>query len=213
MFRILQHEVKYYFKNLHEVIYFSCFFVLIALIVPMGLRQQLNLLPELGPIGLSIALLAATGLGAASLYQRDAESGMLETYQQLPDNLHGLVLAKWLAFYIAILLPCLIFLPAFLLLSAIPMEQWALYSKALAAEAAVLSILASLGAVITVGLERARAVMFLLVMPLSVPAVIFTCAYLQNPAEAASISLVIAMSVFLLPILCLAGAGCIRASK
>lgn len=215
MVHILFHELKYYFKNLHEVIYIYGFFVLIMLVVPLGLRQQLHVLPELAPAVLWMAMTASIGLGAMQLFQRDAESGVLELYQQLPLSLGGAVLAKWLAFYIATTAPILASVPIILALFGLKLSLGVHYSLGLAAGASALTILASLAAAMTVGLERARAVLLLIVLPLAVPVIVFGSEYLRATGALWQPQLLFltAFSVFLLPILYLAGPSCIRASN
>jgi len=215
MLYILSHELKYYFKNSHELLYIYGFYLLIMLIVPMGLQEQLNLLPELAPAIIWIAIMASIGLGAASLFQRDAESGVMELYQQIPMGLGQVVLGKWLAFYLATAMPIILFMPAIIMLFGLPVSHILHYAIGAATGTLAISILASLIAVITIGLERARAVSLLMLLPLAVPVMIFGSEYLRR-TEALwqpQLLFMLAFSLFLLPILCLAGASCIRASN
>lgn len=215
MFNILIHELKYYIKNIHELIYIYGFFVLIIYIVPMGLRQQLHVLPELAPAIIWMAMLASISLGAMPLFQRDADSGVLETYQQLPGGLGGVVLGKWLAFYLVTAIPMMAATPVILMLFKLPADWLLHYAIGAAAGALALSILASLAGAITAGLERARAVVLLIVLPLAVPVMIFGSEFLRHQGVLwqPPLMFMLAFSVFMLPILCLAGASCIRASN
>ena len=105
MLPVLAIDLKYYFKNSHELIYIYGFYFLILLIFPMGMRGELHVLPELAPSLLMVALIASIGIGALGIFQRDAEQGLLEQYQQMPVGLGGIILGKWLAFAIATVLP------------------------------------------------------------------------------------------------------------
>ncbi len=162
-----------------------------------------------------IALTASMGLGALSLFQRDAESGVLELYQQLPFGLGQAVLGKWLAFYLANAMPLVISTPLLLALYGLPMELSLHYIVGAAAGAGALSLLSALAASITVGLERARAVVLLVLMPLSVPVIIFGSDYMRHTDALwqPQLMFLLALSVFLMPLLYLAGASCIRASN
>lgn len=215
MQHILFHELKYYFKNSHELVYIYGFYFLIILIIPMGLRQQLHVLPELAPSIVWLALISSITLGAAGLFQRDAESGVMELYQQLPQSLSGIVFAKWLAFYLASVLPLVALTPLILGLFGLPMGLGLHYGMGIAAGGACVSILASLAAAITIGLERARAVVLLMVIPLAVPAIVFGAEYLRHGDSLwqSQLLFLVAFSIFLLPIYCLCGAACIRASN
>ena len=215
MFEIVSHELKYYFKNSHELIYIYGFFALLIFIFPMGLRQQLHVLPELAPSMIWLALVASIGLGAMNLFQRDADNGLWEIYLQLPHGLGGIVLGKWLAFYIATILPIITIIPLVLMLFGLPMFIAPHYMVGVLAGGGAISIIASLAAAIAVGLERARAVVLLMLLPLSVPVIIFGSQYLQSPAHLwqPSLMFLLAFSIFLLPILVIAGGSCIRASN
>lgn len=215
MLPVLAIDLKYYFKNSHELIYIYGFYFLILLIFPMGMRGELHVLPELAPSLLMVALIASIGIGALGIFQRDAEQGLLEQYQQMPVGLGGIILGKWLAFAIATVLPIATLAPVVLLLFGLPAFVWKGYMVGLLASGTALSLVASLAAAIGVGLERARPVVLLLILPLAVPVVIYGSFYLQQPAQLwqPALLFLIAFSIFLLPILCLAGASCIRASN
>lgn len=215
MLLILFHELKYYFKNWHEAIYFYGLFALVILLFPLGLKDHLHLLPELAPGVLLLGLVVMASLGAATVFQRDAESGILEVYQQLPSSLVPLVLGKWVAFYSMLLLPVAVFVPALLVLFQLPIRLLTAYWLAGAAGGAAISLIALLAAVVSVGLERARGVMLLMILPLMVPVIIFASVYLQAPAQLwqPALLFLLAYSLFLAPILALAGASCIRASN
>lgn len=215
MWHILSHELKYYFKNIHELIYIYGFFALILLIVPMGMRQHLHALPEFAPTMVWIAILASLGLGATNLYQRDAESGVLEIYQQLPTSLSGVVMAKFFGFTMVTALPIAASMPLIIALFGLPVEFMLHYIVGAMAGATVIAILANMAAAITVGLERARAIVLLILLPLAVPVVIFGSEYLRHTGQLwqPQLLFLLALSVFLLPLMAMAGASCIRASN
>ncbi len=212
MRHLFQHEVKYYFKNFHEVIYLYCYFALLILIIPMGLEKESHLLHELAPTIFWIAILTSVALGAIPMFQRDADSGVLELYPQLPGSLYSVPLAKWLAFYLVLLPPMLASIPVFLAFHGLPLEIWPRFAIAMAAGTAAFSILSCLASILTVGLERARAVSMLIVMPLATPIIIFGSDYLRQAGSlwSPSLAFILAFSIFLLPLFCLAGASCIR---
>ncbi len=217
MLPILKNELKYYFKNYNEISYIYGFFVLLIWIIPLSLRQNSDVLHELAPATFWVAILTSISLGTMNLFQRDADSGTLEIYPQLSTSLYSVMLAKWLAFYLVILPPMLCIIPVFLGLEGAVTAEWPRYALAMAAGTAAISILSSLASVLTVGLERARAVTMVIILPLAAPIIIFGGDYLRQAATTSlwspSLMFVIAFSIFLLPILCLAGASCIRQSQ
>lgn len=216
MLHILLHELKYYFKNAHELIYIYGFFVLIFLLFPMGMKGELHAMHELLPVMVSMAVMLSISLGAMPLFQRDVESGVMDTYQQLPLGLYAVVLGKWLAYYLAATLPLVLSLPAMLALAGTGQGALVHYAAGVVAMAAAISIIAALAAVITAGLDRARAIILLITMPIAIPVIIFASAYFRAAGEAVwqpSLMFLVAFSIFLLPCLCMAGAGCLKASN
>ena len=213
MLTLYVHELKYYMKNIHELTYIYGFYVILLLLFPMGLRAELHLLPELAPMLVWLGLVVAMGLGARDLFQRDSDSGVWEGYLQL-RGAGTVVAAKWLAFYTAMLLPALAAVPLVLGLFQLPRTQGWGYAATIISGGAALSILATMAACVTVGLERGRAVAILLILPLAVPIVIFGSAGLKAAAawSDSSILFMVAYSVFLIPILIAAGGSCLRAS-
>lgn len=216
MFPLLAHEVKYYFKNKSEVIYLYSYFISIVLLVPFaGSGNETSKLQELAPLTLWIALASAIALGASSLFKRENEQGRLEYLQLMPIALEWVVFSKWLAFYGFVLAPMLAALPvAGLLFNLSAGELWR-DAIGLGAGAAALSVLSALVSAITSGMEKAGAVLSLIILPLTIPVMIFGAAYCRDSGAIwqPNLLFLIGFSVFLLPILCLAGAYSIRASN
>ena len=73
----------------------------------------------------------------------------------------------------------------------------------------------NLSGAITSGMEKAGAVLSLIILPLTIPVMIFGAAYCRDSGAIwqPNLLFLIGFSVFLLPILCLAGAYSIRASN
>jgi heme exporter protein B len=210
---LLLHELNYYFKNFYELIYIYGFFAISLLIVPLGLNLEGDMLKTLHPALLILAVLMGIALGSTNLYQRDAEQGLLEQYQLTLPSLYGVILAKFIAFYLVISVPLLLILPALLSLAGVGLGAYTHYAAGLLATAAALTILCQLASVLTAGLERARAILMLLILPLAAPVMIFGSHYLRQPELwRPELLFLTAFSIFLLPLLCLAGSACIRAS-
>jgi heme exporter protein B len=215
MLTILQHELKYYFKNKQEAIYLYSFLLSILLLIPFAMSAEESELQGLGVMSLWIALACAVALGAQGLYRRDHEQGRLEYYQLLPIALEGIVFAKWLAFYAFLLLPLLAALPMAGLLYGMSAATITHCAIGLMAGAAGLSMLSSLVAALTVGLEKAGAVLSLILLPLTIPLMIFGAAYCRDTTVLWHPNLIflLGFSAFMLPVMCFAGAHSIRHSN
>ncbi len=215
MLSILQFELKYYFKNVKELIQIYGLFLSIVLLYPFSQVGGKMDFQYLAAGTLWVSLTVAISIGSGNLFQRDHESGRLEYYQLANGGLMGIILAKWIAYYLFISIPLALILPVSALLVDIPVGAWGHYGIGLASGAMALSILASLISVIMTGLEKAGAVISLIMLPLTIPIIIFGTGYLANTQELFQPSLLFlwGFSIFMLPILCIAGASCIRASN
>lgn len=208
----LAHELKYYFKNKQEAIYLYSFIVSVLLLVPFALTSEKSKLQEFAPVSLWIALACAVGLGAQGLFRRDHESGRLEQYQLLSMALEGIVFAKWLAFYCFLLLPLGLALPIAVMLYALPPSALLHMGIGVATGAAALSILVTSISALLTGLEKAGAVISLIMLPISIPLMIFGAAYCRDVSALWQPELIflLAFSAFMLPVMCFAGAYAIR---
>ena len=206
------HEVKYYFKNKQETIYLYSYFISIVLLVPFASKTGISELQSLAPLTLWIALASAVALGAGSLFKRDSDVGRLEYYQLLHISMEGVVFVKWLSFFGFILMPLLAALPVAGLLFNLSEAHLAHYAVGLTAGAVALSMIATLAAAVTSGLKKAGAILSLLILPLTIPVLIFGSAYCRDTTSLWQPNLVfmLGLSVFLLPIMCFAGASSIR---
>jgi heme exporter protein B len=215
MIPILLHELKYYFKNKKEAIYIYSFFVSILLLIPFALTPEKSKLQEFGAMSLWVALACATAIAGQSLFARDHVQGRLEYYQLLPILMEGVVLGKWAGFFLFLLLPLLAALPVAGLFYGIEPAALLHHAVGLVAGAAGFSILSCLVAALTTGLEKAGAVLSLILLPLSIPLMIFGAAYCQDISTLwqPELMFMLGFSAFFLPVLCFAGAYSIRNSN
>jgi heme exporter protein B len=215
MIPIFLFEVKYYFNNLKEVIHLVGLFLSVVLLYPFSQVAGLHDSQGVAAGIVWIALTLAVSLGATSLFQRDHDSGRLEHYQLSSCGLAGIIFAKWAAYYLFITVPLAFILPVVALLVDIPVGAWSHYGIGLTSGAMALSLLATTIAVVMTGLEKVGAAIGLIMLPLTIPIIIFGTSYLADVSHDFSVNLLFlwGFSLVMAPILCLAGASCIRASN
>lgn len=215
MFPLFRFEVKYYINNMSEAIRNVGLFVSIVLLYPFSHVAGEGATQQLAGSILWIALTVMVGLGGITLYSRDHESGRLEYYQLSKAGLAGIICAKWMAYYLVITVPLVVILPVVALLVDIPVGAWCHYGLGLASGAMALTILGSLISAVLTGLDKAGAVLGLVLLPLTIPIIIFGTHYLANPGDLLTTDLFFlwGFSLLLLPILCFGGASCIRAAN
>jgi heme exporter protein B len=215
MMTLLAHELKYYFNNKREAVYLYSYFISIIVLIPFVETHGASKLQSLAALSLWIALASAIAMGASSLFARDHQQGRLEYYQLLPLSMESVMFAKWLGFFLFICAPLLAAIPLAALLYGLSDDAVARYVVGLMAGAAALSLLSTLVAALTSGLEKAGAIISLILLPLSIPVLIFGAHYCLSDGGFFQPSLwfIVGFSGFMLPIMCIAGAYSIRASN
>ena len=212
---LLQHELKFYIKNIKQAIYIYSFYISIILLIPFASKLHESQFQELGTIALWVALASAITMGASSLFTRDQEEGRLEYYQLLPGSMEGIVAAKWLGYLLFTLMPLWAAIPVAGVLFDLTGAQMLHEAIGLSAGAMALSSIAVLVASLTTGIEKAGAVLSLVILPLSIPMMIFGAAYCRDVSALwqPNLAFMLGFTVLMLPIMCLAGAYSIRAAN
>jgi heme exporter protein B len=195
------------------------FFLAVIATIPFGVGPDLNLLSRIGPAILWIGALLASLLGLDRLFQADREDGSLDLLVLEADR-HMLaltVLVKCLAHWTGSVLPLVIAAP--LLGLFMNMEPLAIAATALTllAGTPAITFIGAAGAAVTVALPRGGLLISILVLPLTIPALIFgvSARYgaTQNPAPFLQPFLIlVALTLFLAVIGPLAAALALRRS-
>ena len=182
------------------------FFLILVTLVPFAIGPDLNLLSRIGPAILWIAALLATLLGLDRLFQADHEDGSLDLLTMADTPLELVVLVKGMAHWCVTGLPLVIAAPVFGLMLAVEPEALAGVAASLFVGTPALTFLGAIGAALTVTLRRGGLLTAVLILPLTVPVLIFGV----SAATAASGGTVPFATPFMilcaLTLVCLAGA-------
>lgn len=149
------------------------FFLTVIVLLPLGLGPDQQLLQRIAPGALWIALLLSVLLSADRLYQTDHDDGSLEIMALSSTPLEIVVLAKASVHWFTSGLPLAIAAPVLGFLLNLDTALILPLGIAMVTGSLALSLLASLGAAITVGLRQGGLLVSLLVLPLYVPVMIF----------------------------------------
>lgn len=149
------------------------FYVLVIILFPIGIGPEPNLLQRIAPGVIWVAALLATLLGVEKLFKEDYLDGTLEQLILSPAPLPVVVLAKIAAHWCISGLPIILISP--LLAAFLNINQSGLMAVILSLLIAtpLLSIIAAIGAALTVGLQKGGVLISLLVLPLNIPILIF----------------------------------------
>jgi heme exporter protein B len=151
----------------------AVFFLILVAVMPFALGPDLNLLARLGPALLWIAALLATLLGLDRLFQADHEDGTLDILVAGSLPLELAVLIKCAAHWTASTLPLIVVSPLFGLMLAMTPTPLMLVAATLLAGTPALTMIGAIGAALTVSLRRGGLLMAVLVLPLTIPVLIF----------------------------------------
>ena len=192
------------------------FFLTVVVLLPLGIGPDQALLQRIAPGALWIALLLSVLLSADRIFQPDYDDGSLEQMALGPAPLEMVALAKTFAHWLSAGLPLAIAAPLLgFLLNLDPVLIFPL-GVAMLIGSLALSLLACLGAAVTVGLRRGGMLVSLLILPLYVPALIFgvsaSTAGIAGPdISAPSLLILVAIVLTLVVTVPLAAAAALRA--
>jgi heme exporter protein B len=148
------------------------FFVVLALI-PLGLSPELSRLSEVAPGMLWITALLASMLSLDGLFKDDYLDGTLEEIIVLPQPLYFMVLAKIIVHWIVTGLPLSLLAPFLGMMLSLPEEGYLPLMSSLLVGTALLSLIGSIGAALTLPLNREGLLLSLIVIPFYMPVLIF----------------------------------------
>src|SRR3954452_19751643 len=149
------------------------FFLSLVTVVPFAIGPDLRLLARIGPAILWIAALLASLLGLDRLFQSDQEDGGLDLLLMGATPLEMVVVVKCLAHWTATGLPLVIAAPLFGIMLALDADALLGVTASLLVGTPALTFIGAIGAGLTVSLRRGGLLMAILVLPFTVPVLIF----------------------------------------
>lgn len=149
------------------------FFLLVAVIVPLGVGPEPATLAKIAPGILWVGALLSCLLSLDRIFALDFEDGSLDLLATSPVPMEGAVAVKALAHWLVTGLPLVLVAPLLGVLLNLPGQGYVWLVISLALGTPALSIIGAFGAALTVGLKRGGLLMSLLVLPLYMPTLIF----------------------------------------
>lgn len=149
------------------------FFMAALALFPLGVGADAALLSRIAPGVVWVCALLAMMLSVGTLFSGDWQDGTLEQMLIGRHWLPGVVAVRVLAHWLQGGAPLVLLAPVAGLLFNLDSATAAMLALALLLGTPVLSLLGALGAALTLGLRNGATLVFLLVLPLAVPALIF----------------------------------------
>ncbi|OWV71465.1 heme transporter [Rhizobium sp. R634] len=162
------------------------FFLTVVAVIPFGVGPDLKLLSRIGPAIVWIGALLAALLGLDRLFQAERDDGSLDLMLMQETPLVLTILVKCFAHWTATSLPLVIASP--LLGLFMNMDEIAIGATMLTllAGSPAITFIGAVGAAVAVALPRGGLLVSILVLPLTIPVLIFgisaTYAAVEEPA-------------------------------
>jgi heme exporter protein B len=192
------------------------FFLAVVMVVPFAVGPDQKLIAQIGPAILWIGALLASLLGLDRIFGADAEDGSLDLLLLAPQPLEAIAAAKALAHWLATGLPLVIAAPLLGLLLGVEGKVLVTASLMLLVGTPAIAFLGLIGAALAATLPRAGLLIAVLIVPFTIPVLIFGTA--ATAAADASLSgtafkLLCALTLFSFVIGPIAAAAALRIGR
>lgn len=190
------------------------FFVIVVTLFPLGVGPEPGVLERISAGIVWVAALLAAMLSLDRMFQSDYDDGTLELMLLAPAPLELLVLGKCLAHWLTTGLPMLLIAPLLGLFMNMQADAFPVLLATMALGTPVLSLLGGIGAALVLGARRAGALVALLVLPLTIPLLIFGVSAIEaavtGQSSRAQLLIIAAMLLATLPLAPWATAAALR---
>jgi len=149
------------------------FFLIVVTLMPFAIGPDLALLQRIGPAVLWLGALLASLLTLDRLFAVDHEDGSLDLILMGRMPLELAVLTKGLAHWLTTGVPLVVAAPLFALLLNLDEQATGAVALTLLAGTPALTFIGLIGAALSVALRRGGLLLAVLVMPLTIPVLIF----------------------------------------
>ncbi|MBB4954880.1 heme exporter protein B [Agrobacterium vitis] len=149
------------------------FFLTVVAVIPFGVGPDMNLLARIGPAIVWIGALLAALLGLDRLFQADRDDGSLDLLLMQETPLVLTIFIKCLAHWTATSLPLVIASPLMGLFMNMNEVSIGAVMLTLLVGTPAITFIGAAGAAVAVALPRGGLLVSILVLPLSIPVLIF----------------------------------------
>lgn len=193
------------------------FFLILISMVPFAIGADQKLIARLAPALLWLAALLATLLGLDRLLQADEEEGAVDHMLLSETPLTPILIAKALAHWLATGLPLSLAAPVLGLMLAIEPPAMIPLVIGLLIGTPSITLIGLVGAALTVSLRRGGLLLSILILPLTVPTLIFGVTIAREAAAGrpwtTPLMLLTGVSLLMLAICPLAAAAVLRLAR
>ena len=164
------------------------FFVVTVTLFPLGVGPDPLILQNLASGIVWVSALLAAMLSLDRLFQTDYDDGSLELLVLSPYPLELVVLCKCLVHWLTTGLPIMVISPVLALMLNIKTGAFVYLISSMALGTPIISLLGAVGAALVLGSRRSGVLIALLIIPLTIPILLFGVAAIQAATEGYSAS-------------------------
>ncbi len=166
-------DLKLAFRRWEQLTQPVVFFLMVTTLFPLALSPELSQLRQVAAGVVWVAALLSALLALEFMFRSDYEDGTLEQLVLSGQPLWWLAMVKAVAHWTVSGLPLVLVSPLVAASLSVPAHaQWTVLAS-LALGTGILSFLGAVGAALTLGVRRGSVLLSLLVLPLTMPALIF----------------------------------------
>ena len=170
---VLRRDLRVSLRRRSDTFSTLIFFVMVASLFPLGVGPEPQLLRTMAPGVLWVAAMLASMLSLPRLFADDHSDGTLEQMLLSTHPLALLILGKTMAHWIGSGLPLVLLSPVLALQFDLSASATGVLVLSLMLGTPILSLVGSMGAALTVGLRSSSVLLSLLILPLTIPVLIF----------------------------------------
>jgi len=170
---ILVRDLKLAQRAGGDILSLLMFFVMFGAIIPIAIGPDKELLSRIAPGVAWLAAFLSTLLGVDRLFKADHEDGSMRGFRHASISLEGIVFAKMLAHWLTTIVPLILTLPLLAIMLNMSSEAFWRTALSLLVGAPGLLSLGTIGAALTVSIKRGGLIAPVLILPLSIPILIF----------------------------------------
>lgn len=197
---VLQRDLLLALRNRSDAASVLIFFAIVVSLFPLAIGPDPALLRSIGPGVVWVAALLASMLALSRLFAADYADGTLEQLALAPHPLGLLVGAKILAHWLVSGLPLVLIAPLLGVQLDLGGEGLSMLWTSLLLGTPALSLIGAVGAALTLGLRASAVLVPLIVLPLTVPVLIFGAGAVEAAASGIGAAAHLALlAAFLLP--------------
>jgi heme exporter protein B len=173
LLHVIRRDLLLAFRRRTDVMGTLVFFCIVGALFPLGVGPEPELLRTLAPGALWVAALLASTLALQRLFGADHADGTLEQLLLSPEPLVLIVAGKVVAHWLISGLPLVLLTPLLALQFGLDADATIALALSLLIGTPALSLVGAIGAALTLDVRGGGVLVALLVLPLSVPVLIF----------------------------------------